>query len=656
MKNLTNRQLNVLKKKRLGEKEQLIRLEPLKYLDCRKNMALNENLAGKPVTIIGSLQSISTKERNDKLMVLIKIKDIFSNRNLNITFFGNYNIYRLYKNSLKINFMVHGKLEYNPDYHSFSMLNPNKFIPYMPDSMKIYAEYSKFKGLNEEAIPIAIENMKNDTFDEYIPIDLLYQYGIYDINQAKFGLHFPKNEIDIMKAKQRLIFDDMLAFSLGMKEKERSNGKPFVHFNKTSETFKIISDLPYKLTDDQFNTISDIYNEIGKNGRLSALIQGDVSCGKTITAMLLMFIAAENGYQSLLMAPTIVLASQHYEDMKQLCEKYNKKVVFLKTGLKESEKNEIYKQIKDGTVDFIISTHSGVSDAIEYNNLGLAVIDEEHKFGVATREKVKEKSAYDLPFITMSATPIPRSLASIIFGDLMKIYAIKSMPAGRKPVTTFCHTTSDVPEILKKELEKGRQGYIVCPLIEEAEKDSLMEQCMSVEETYEKYKKELPEYNIEILTGKTADDEVLRILKDFKDNKIQVLISTTVIEVGVNNPNATVMILQNAERYGISTIHQLRGRVKRGYYEGYCVLVSKQGTVNERLNVICQTEDGFKIAEEDLRLRKSGNLLGVEQSGKNKTIELIETYPDFYQKVKSFADIMVQKGYDKQFLQYMSDL
>ncbi len=471
-------------------------------------------------------------------------------------------------------------------------------------------------------------------------------------------LHFPSSPEDISKAHQRLYFDDMLEFAVQMQEKEMPTGKPVVQINTAVLTGRIISELPYQLTNDQSQVINEIYGKLSEGNKLNALIQGDVACGKTITAFLLMFIAVENGYQSLIMAPTNVLATQHYGDLKEMGEKYGKTVVFLNSTLSTKERKVVLEQIANGEADLIVSTHSAIFQ-VEYYKLGLVVIDEEHKFGVETREKIRDKTIYDIPFITMSATPIPRTLASTIYGNVTKIFTIASMPSGRKPVNTIAHTGDGIPDILTTELQNGRQAYVVCPLIEVAQEDSLMSACKSVEETlefYQTYYQACENIHIEALTGKTSKEETERILQDFKDNKIQILISTTVIEVGVNNPNATVIILQNAERYGLTSMHQLRGRVRRGSYEPYCVLCCKDGRDNERINIMCQTDNGFEIAEADLQMRKAGDLVGLKQSGANKTLDLILQYPVMYGEVKKIARQMLLEDDYIEFLQYMKEL
>ena len=654
---MTAKQRKKLQSLNLGKTSQLIRFNPNYYHDVRFINRLDVNFNEQNIAILGRLTQISCDERNGKLLIKARIEESGTGRKLFIVWFGNYNIYKTYRYSIDCEFLVYGKLKFDPGYKSFSMANPFLFTTDIQNNARMIPVYKKFKGLSKESLEEAIYESVITKKEEYVPQKYLNQYNIFNVNDAATALHFPISPESAMRAQQRFDFDDMLEFAIKMKQKEIPSGFPMIDFKTSELTSKIIEDLPYTLTNDQRIVVESLYAKIRKKEKVNALIQGDVSCGKTITAFLLMFLASENGYQSIIMAPTNVLASQHYSDLEEMGLKWGKKVVFLKSGMKVGDKREVKRMIKEGEADFIVATHSAIYD-VDYANLGLVVIDEEHKFGVETREKLKEKSAYEIPFITMSATPIPRTLATAIYGNSTDIFTIESMPSGRKPVKTIVDTSNRIPALLTEQLKQGRQAYVVCPLIEKAEEDSIMSKCISVDETLSTYQAFYTRQGIivEALTGKTSKEETERILKDFKENKIQVLISTTVIEVGVNNPNATVIVLQNAERYGLTSMHQLRGRVRRGSYDPYYILCCEQGTENKRVNMMCQTDNGFKIAEADLEMRKCGDLIGVKQSGANKVIDLILKYPKMYEIIKEIGNEMIKEDNTAKFIDYMENI
>ena len=353
---------------------------------------------------------------------------------------------------------------------------------------------------------------------------------------------------------------------------------------------------------------------------------------------------AESGYQSVLMAPTKVLAEQHYADLCKLCEGsiFEGLIVYLSSGMKAKERREKLEKIANGDALLIVGTHSVLSEAIKYWTLGLVVVDEEHKFGVVQREQLAESAEQGVHMITMSATPIPRSLASVLYGANKDIFTISQLPSGRKPViTNIVEDDNKILDFVKSQIKQGRQAYIVCPLIDNetsVDAKSVEDEIKDIELAFANES----EINIASVTGKTKTEDAERILNDFKNNKIQILISTTVIEVGVNVPNATVMVIRDAQRFGLSQLHQLRGRVGRGNYQSYCILSSHEKD-NSRLNVMCETNDGFKIAEADLKNRGTGDLLGTLQSGQNRYVELALLYPKFYEKVKRKVQYLISQ-------------
>ena len=371
------------------------------------------------------------------------------------------------------------------------------------------------------------------------------------------------------------------------------------------------------------------------------MIQGDVGCGKTILAFLLMFVMADNGFQSVLLAPTQVLASQHYNELKEMAAQYNIDVVYIANGLKKKEREAILKSTEDGSALMIVGTHSVLSKEVKFHDLGLSITDEEHRFGVLQREEITTKAKAGMHTVTMSATPIPRSLSDVLLSTT-EVFNIQSMPNGRKPIqTAICASQNTIFQFIKKEIEKGHQAYVVCPLIED--KQGVMEGILSVEQTYTEYANIFGKNAVAVLNGKMNEDETEKVIRSFKNGEIKILVSTTVVEVGVNVSNATVIVINNAERFGLASLHQLRGRVGRGNSQGYCILNSVHKN-NKRLLALCKYKNGFQIAESDYALRGSGNILGTEQSGSNYYVELSMKYPDLFSELQKYAKKYMDTG------------
>ena len=466
----------------------------------------------------------------------------------------------------------------------------------------------------EQYIKELLEN--NIEIKDYIPSFLKEKYLFNDKLIDIKNIHAPKNLNDLKKSIRRLKYEELFIFMLKMNylknNKEIKKGlKRVVDYNLVNE---FINKLPFTLTPDQDKTVKDIYDDLVSEKRMNRLVQGDVGSGKTIVAIISMYINYLSGYQSALMAPTEILAEQHYNNIKNIFKNYNIKVCLLTGKIKAKEKLEILKKIKSGEYDFIIGTHSLQSDDVEYNNLGLVITDEQHRFGVNQRSSLKNKGTTP-DVLYLSATPIPRTYALTLYGD-MDVSSIKTNPGGKKEIITTLKKESDMKDVLNsiyKELKQGHQAYIIAPLIEESDKSDL-KNIYELEENMNKAFGKL--YNIGILHGKMTDIEKEEVMNKFKNNEIQILISTTVIEVGIDVKNATMMVIFDSFRFGLSTLHQLRGRVGRNTIQSYCILISNKET--ERLNVLTKTTDGFKISEEDFRLRGSGDLFGLRQSGDMK--------------------------------------
>lgn len=454
--------------------------------------------------------------------------------------------------------------------------------------------------------------ISNIPVDDFIPDKLNKKYNLLDKKISLNNIHNPK-DIDLLKRSiNTLKYEEAFLFMLKMyllKEgTSKEHLKRSVNYNQV-ENF--ISKLPFNLTTDQLNSVDDIYKDLTGNKRMNRLLQGDVGSGKTIVAFIAMYINYLSGYQSAMMAPTEILAIQHYENFKKLFKDYNINVSLLIGKLSLKEKKKIYNDLKLGKIDVVIGTHALISDGVTYNNLGLVITDEQHRFGVHQRSNLRNKGIMP-DVLYASATPIPRTYALTLYGD-MDISNIKTMPMGRKSVITELYNTKQIREVLMKmyqELKLGHQIYVIAPLIEESDKIDLSNINLLEEQMNKAFGKL---YNIGILHGKMASEEKDSVMESFKEKKTQILISTTVIEVGVDVKNATMIVIFDAYRFGLSQLHQLRGRVGRNDLQSFCILISDKEA--ERLNVLVNTSDGFKISEEDFKLRGSGDIFGTRQSG-----------------------------------------
>ena len=481
--------------------------------------------------------------------------------------------------------------------------------------------YRLTAGLTNKALTKLVRQTLEDRSlqTEYLPDEIRERYQLADINFALRAIHFPGNMEELLTARKRLVFDEFLLFILSVQLLKEKTEEAENHFpmKMTWTTEEVIERLPYNLTRAQMNTWHEIERDLAGRSLMSRLVQGDVGSGKTIIAFLAMILAGENGYQSALMVPTEVLARQHYEAFVSLKEEQGLSIraVLLTGSSTAKEKREIYDEIRSGSADVIIGTHALIQEKVEYNNLGLVITDEQHRFGVKQREALTTRG--NPPnVLVMSATPIPRTLAIILYGDL-DISVIDELPAKRLPIKNCVVDTSYRPKaysFIEKQVREGRQAYIICPMVEESE--GL--EAENVTDYIEKVRSSLSQdIRVEYLHGKMKAKDKNRIMEEFAAGDIQVLVSTTVVEVGVNVPNATVMMVENAERFGLAQLHQLRGRVGRGEYQSYCIFIqgNKEETTSRRLEILNKSNDGFYIASEDLKLRGPGDLFGIRQSG-----------------------------------------
>lgn len=627
--------IGILKKRGINSVEDLHCFFPRKYYDFRTPSSLIPENHDKYCSIIGLFQTVETQKTNNTLMVKAKVYDCNTDKKLNIIWIGHYYIYKMIKELTGQNVIVCGKLTYNPEYNSYHMNNPITFSTDIAGNSIIYPVYKKLTGISEEYIQELIQKSFKYDMEENLPETFIKKHQLLSRKEAIIARHKPKSPIDIQKSKARFAYEKLYFCALEAEKNNREIPKGTIkHIRTLKNTSKFLQSLPFSLSKGQSTAIHDIQEQAKGGKRVNALIQGDVGSGKTIVAFASMFAMADSGYQSILMAPTVILARQHYADLEKEAAKYGYHTVLIAGKQSAKEKANINKGIKEGYYDFIIGTHGLISDSITYNNLGMVIIDEEHRFGVEQRNALLDRSKEGVHTITMSATPIPRTIASVLYGSNVSVYDLE-LPKERKPVqTAIFNNDIKIYEFLKKKISEGQQAYIVCPYIDEDDSD-----IAAIENTYSEYKRAFSAsgINIATVTGKMKDNEMEEVIQRFAKGEIQILIATTVIEVGVNVPSANVIVINNAERFGLAQLHQLRGRIGRGSSQGYCILKSAEKN-NPRLQIMCKTTNGFEIAKEDMKLRGSGNLLGTQQSGRDEFVNLMLSYPKIFNAAKEDAN------------------
>lgn len=482
----------------------------------------------------------------------------------------------------------------------------------------------KRTSLNSHALEKLMKNLfqalQKETFEETLSPSLIAAHQLMPLTDALYNIHFPQNPELLRKAQYRLKFEELFYVQLNILRytKERRNkfrGLVFEHVGEIFNTF-YAHHLPFQLTGAQKRVIKEMRRDMGSGRQMNRLLQGDVGSGKTLVALMTMLIALDNGFQACMMAPTEILATQHYETIRHFLEGMPVRVELLTGNVKGKRRETILRDLLTGDVHILIGTHAVIEDTVNFSSLGLVVIDEQHRFGVAQRAKLWGKNTRPPHVLVMTATPIPRTLAMTLYGDL-DVSVIDELPPGRKPIQTihqFDNRRKSMYEFMRKQIQEGRQVYIVYPLIQESEKMDIK----NLEEGYLHICEEFPEYEVSKVHGKMKPAEKEEEMQRFLANETQIMVATTVIEVGVNVPNASVMVIENAERFGLSQLHQLRGRVGRGADQSYCILVTGYKLTEEtrkRIEIMVQTNDGFEIAEADLKLRGPGDLEGTQQSG-----------------------------------------
>ena len=609
--------------------QDLLNLFPNRYIDKTQYYKITQlQRSTADVQLIGKIMHIKTVEQKKGKRLVASFSDETGEMEL-VWFRGQ----KWIRENLKLNepYVIFGKCNWFNG--KFSMPHPEMEL--MKDheqglkiSMQpVYPSTEKLsnKGITNRVINKLIQQVFLDAqgkFMETLSEGLLQDLKLISKSEALFNIHFPKNQEWLAKAQFRLKFEELFYLQLQLISKKmlRKQKIKGYNFDQVGELFNDFykNHLPFELTGAQKRVIKEIRGDLGSNAQMNRLLQGDVGSGKTIVAVMCMLLAIDNGFQACLMAPTEILAQQHYNGIMELLAKTEVTCALLTGSVKKSARRPIHEQLENGTLQILIGTHALLEDKVQYKNLGLAIVDEQHRFGVAQRAKLWHKNEIPPHILVMTATPIPRTLAMSLYGDL-DISVIDELPPGRKPIKTVHRYDSNrlkVFRFIRDEIKKGRQVYLVYPLIQESEaldyKD-LMDGYESIVRDFP-----LPDYQISIVHGKMKPGD-----KDFEMNRFvkgetNIMVATTVIEVGVNVPNASVMIIESAERFGLSQLHQLRGRVGRGADQSFCVLMTSHKLSSEaktRLQTMVQTNDGFEIAEVDLRLRGPGDLMGTQQSG-----------------------------------------
>ena len=609
--------------------QDLLSFFPYRYIDKTKYHKIEEiNNIKSEIQIIAKIVDIYETGAPRKKRLIAKVQD--DTGILELVWFKSHKWIK--ENiTLKKNYIIYGK----PNLYKgiYNIPHPELEL-YKKENIKIrtslYAVYPSTEkllqyGITNKVISKIIRDLLveiKSKFVETLPNNILEEYKLIDKNSAIINIHIPKSNDILTKAIRRLKFEELFYLQLQLFKKNISRKEKIkgYNFKKVGDFFNLFykNHLKFNLTNAQKRVLKEIRNDLGSNAQMNRLLQGDVGSGKTIIAFMTALIAIDNEFQVCIMAPTEILSVQHFNNFKDICNLLNINVKLLTGSTKTLERKRIHKELENGELNLLIGTHALIEDKVRFKNLGIAIIDEQHKFGVAQRSKLWKKNILPPHILIMTATPIPRTLAMSAYGDL-DISTIDEMPPGRKEITTVHRKENSrlkVIRFLRKEISKGRQVYVVYPLIKESEK-------MDYKDLIDGYNTlsrdfPLPEYQISMVHGRMKPEDKEYEMERFISGKTNILVSTTVIEVGVNIPNASVMIIESAERFGLSQLHQLRGRIGRGKYKSYCILMTGNKTTNDskiRIDTMVKSSDGFVIAEKDLELRGPGDIMGTQQSG-----------------------------------------
>lgn len=604
---------------------------PRRYIDFRHVSEARNAVVGTNCTLCGIVLSIRENDSRFSAVVEEEKESLPGYKaQFTVTWFGtNYYIKQL---EIGEKYFFCGKI--TEFMGNLQMTSPIAFGKNQDSICRILPIYSKIQGMSNDyllkQIAAALQYLRagggegeKDLFAKSL--------GLIPKYDAAEEIHRPTAGNKFKQASERMAFEEIYDFYEDLKRKDLYlTGTSLQSMHLEKQTRKTIDSLPFPLTADQMNTINLIIHEAKQGRRIHSMISGDVGCGKTMMAILSSIFMWENGYQTILMAPTLVLAQQHYQEFEACCQPLGIKIGLLSTQTKKKERTALLAAFKAGSLSILIGTHAVLSDDIVPANLGMTIIDEEHKFGVSQKAKLEEFDKAGVHHLSMTATPIPRSIAMTIYGDELAVLPIRTMPKGRKPIlTTQCSNPEEAFEKIYEEINKGQQGYIICPFIEDSESPKFQNvvSVAAAKKMAEDYFRTKPNpVSMGVISGDMSQKSILATVAQFEAKQFDVLISTTIVEVGVNIPNATVIAIMSAGRFGMAALHQLRGRVGRGTAQSYCLLCSPDRS--ERLDIMCKTSDGFTIAEQDLRLRGPGDLTGDAQSGDSKVIELIMKRPN----------------------------
>lgn len=657
---------------------------PKKHIDYSSRTLIRDLKEGETTTVFGYIKSVSAFNTQKKLSV-VKVTVADESGRLDLSFFqakSNRFMLERTKSQFPINagIMLSGKVKRNNydgkltfDKPTYSIMT-GEFLEDKNSNLniaRIVPIYTVCEDLSIKVLRRAIFNAiqkYKDEIENVIPDFMREKIGLLDKKTAVEQIHFPENQELLEQARFSLIFEELFLIQLKMvriREQNSHNHSALALKIKEKGLVKeFIDNLPFELTGAQKKAVNEILNDLNSDVPMARLLQGDVGSGKTVVATIMLLAGVENGYQGALMAPTEILAQQHYNNLQQWLSPMRISVGLFLGSQGKKIREKFRTDLRNGQMNIAVGTHALIQEDVDFNNLGAIVVDEQHRFGVKQRNVLKKKSQ-NPQMLTMTATPIPRTLALTVHGDL-DLTIIDELPKGRKPIKTSLVTSHrGVYELIQSEIDAGRQAYVVYPLIEESE--TLSAKAATIEA--ERLQKEVfPQYKIGLLHGKLKNDEKEQVMKDFKDKKYDILVSTTVVEVGVDVPNATVMLIENAERFGLSQLHQLRGRVGRNSLQSYCILhtSTKSQETRERLNIMTQTNDGFVIAEKDLQLRGPGEFLGTRQSGlpdliisdivrdakilemaRNEAIDFVKTNKiEDYPKLKEITSLTLFSGLD----------
>lgn len=619
---------------------------PYKYKDIRKTERFNDKHHGEEIVVRAHVLNKPTLARIRSQFTIVRF-DIGDGTSLCRCIYFNqpYMAKNIHKGD---EFIFIGHLEQKGN---ITQMNNPQMVKINEETPDVLTYYRLPRTVNQKVFVKILRNayqLLNHQIPEHLPIAFRTEYGLAEINYAMENIHFPSDLSAVDRATYRLAFEEMLYFMLILRRVKQRNDREMgirMHVDE-GQMDQLLQLIPFQLTGAQQRVVSEIQQDISAGHPMNRLLQGDVGSGKTVIAMMTLYIAVCNGYQGAMMAPTEILAMQHYRDLSEIFEKLNIKVKLLSASMKAAAKRQIRSALKDGEIDIIVGTHAVIQDSVAFRKLGVAITDEQHRFGVNQRALLSQKGE-NPHLLVMSATPVPRTLALIMYGDL-DISILDELPPGRKKVETRLVTyprRKDMYQYLAKQLQEEEQAYIVCPLIEESEKLDVQ----SATELYEELRSGvLNDVEIGLIHGRMKEEHKQMMLNGFAEGRIRALISTTVIEVGVNVPNATIMIIENAERFGLAQLHQLRGRVGRGSRQSWCFMTTQTENAisKERLSHMVQTSDGFVIAEKDLELRGPGQFLGMQQSGLlDKRVILLMKDAHLVQDIKRAIDQLEQGKY-----------